>query len=152
MDKIIITIFKIISYIIIIVGVIFFVLVLINGDILETDLALQDRILNPFFNLTFLALIIAAAATLIFPLIWSFTNITGKKIIKTVILLVVFAVIIYISYSLSNNTFNAEDMQRLKTTERESRVVGAGLILTYIVAGLTVLSLVFSSVINFFRR
>lgn len=150
MDKLFIRIFKILSYVIILLGVVFFVLVLINADSLVIDIAIRDRIMDPFINLTFITLIITAACAALFPIANIILN--PKGLVKFLIILAGFVGLAIIAYSLSSNAFSAEELQRLKTTVDVSRMVGSGLIFTYFVFGLTILALLVSSVLNFFKR
>lgn len=150
MDKLFIRIFKILSYVIILAGVVMFVLVLMNADSLETDLAIRDKIMNPFINLTLVTIIITAAGALVFPVIYIARN--PKGLVKFLIILAVLVVLGFVAYSMATNAFSVEDLQRLKTTEEESRIVGAGLIFTYFIGGLTILALFVSSVLSFFKR
>jgi len=150
MDKIIIRLFKILSVLIMILGVVFFVLVLINADVLETNLSVQAKVLDPYANLMYITLLITAFLAVFFPLIYAVLN--PKQLIKFLIILAGLVLVGFLAYSLASNTFNAEQLQRLETTAQESRIVGAGLIFTYFVAGLTVLSLLVFSVFSFFKR
>jgi len=150
MDKIIIRLFKILSVLIMILGVVFFVLVLINADVLETNLSVQAKVLDPYANLMYITLLITAFLAVFFPLMYAVLN--PKQLIKFLIILAGLVLVGFLAYSLASNTFNAEQLQRLETTAQESRIVGAGLIFTYFVAGLTVLSLLVFSVFSFFKR
>ncbi|MCK4678460.1 MAG: hypothetical protein KAT48_10040 [Bacteroidales bacterium] len=150
MDKIIIKIAKILSIIVIILGVVFFILTALNGDEIEVDPALQTKILNPYGGLAFITIIITAGAIILFSLIDIIAK--PKSLVRFLILVGILVVLGFIGYSLSGNNFNAEELQRLKSTAEESRMVGAALIFTYFVGALTVLALIVSNSINFFRR
>lgn len=150
MDKLFIKIFTILSYIIILAGVFLFIMVLTNADSIETDIALRDKIMDPFLNLTLATILIAAAGALVFPIFFVARN--PKGLVKFLIILAILVALGFVAYALSSNSFTIEDMQRLKTTERESRLVGAGLIFTYFIGGLTILALFVSSVLSFFKR
>ena len=150
MDKIIIKIAKILSIIVIILGVVFFILTALNGDGIETDPALQAKILNPYGGLAFITILITAGAILLFSLMDIIAK--PKSLIRFLILLGILVVLGFVGYSLSGNNFNAEELQRLKSTADESRMVGAALIFTYFVGALTILALIVSNSINFFRR
>jgi len=150
MDKILIRIFKILSIVIIILGVVFFVLVLINAKVLETDLGIQAKVLDPFANLMYITLLIAAALAVIFPLIHAVMN--PKQLLKFIIILAGLVIVGFVAYSLADNQFDIVRLQKLKTTAEESKIVGAALIFTYFTAGLTVLSLLVFSIFSFFKR
>ena len=150
MDKIIIKIAKILSIIVIILGVVFFILTALNGDGIEADPALQAKILNPYGGLAFITILITAGAILLFSLMDIIAK--PKSLIRFLILLGILVVLGFVGYSLSGNNFNAEELKRLKSTADESRMVGAALIFTYFVGALTILALIVSNSINFFRR
>jgi hypothetical protein len=150
MDKILIRIFKILSVIIIILGVVFFVLVVINAKVLETDLGIQAKVLDPFANLMYITLLIAAVLAVIFPLIHAVMN--PKQLLKFIIILAGLVIVGFVAYSLADNQFDIVRLQKLKTTAEESKIVGAALLFTYFTAGLTVLSLLVFSIFSFFKR
>jgi len=150
MDKILIRIFKVLSFLIIALGVVLYVILLSNTDAVETDLSVRDQILNPFANLTYITIIIAAIAALVFPLIQLVS--TPKSLIRFLIIVAVFVGLGFIAYSMAGNAFSTEDLQRLETSEMESKYVGASLIFTYFIAGLTVLSLIYSGIAGFFKK
>jgi hypothetical protein len=150
MDKLIIKIAKILSIIVILLGVVFFILTAINGDELDVDPALQGKILNPYGGLAFITLFITAGAIILFSLMGIIAK--PKNLVRFLILLGILVALGFIGYSLSGNNFNAEELQRLKSTAEESRMVGAALIFTYFVGALTILALVVSNSINFFRK
>ena len=150
MDKIIIRIFKILSVIIMILGVVFFAMVLINADVLETNLGIQAKVLDPYANLMYITLLITVILTIFFPLAYAIMN--PKQLLRFIIILAVLVVCGYVAYSLASNSFDVVQLEKLQTTPNESRIVGAGLIFTYFMAGLTVLSLIVFSVFSSFKR
>jgi len=150
MDKIIIRIFKILSVIIMILGVVFFVMVLMNADVLENDLGIQSKVLDPYANLMYITLIITAVLAILFPLAHAIMN--PKQLLRFVAILALLVVCGFVAYSMATNTFDIVQLEKLQTTATESRIVGAGLIFTYFMAGLTVLSLIVFSVFSIFKR
>lgn len=150
MDKIIIRIFKILSVIIMILGVVFFVMVLMNADVLETDLGIQAKVLDPYANLMYITLLITAVLTIFFPLVQAILN--PKQLLRFLVILALLVVCGFVAYSMASNTFDVVQLEKLQTTATESRIVGAGLIFTYFMAGLTVLSLIVFSVFSMFKR
>jgi len=149
MDKTLIKIFKILSVIIMILGVILFVRILINADLLEIDLGLQARVLDPYANLMYITLLITVALVIIFPLISAVMN--PKQLLRFIVILAVIAIAGYVCYSLSSNTFDVVQLEKLQTTAQESRIVGAGLLFTYFIAGLTVLTLIVFNIFSYFK-
>ena len=148
MDKTLIKIFKILSVIIMILGVVLFVRVLINSDLLEIDLGLQARVLDPYANLMYITLLITVALVIIFPLISAVMN--PKQLLRFIIILAVVALAGFACYSLASNTFDVVQLEKLQTTAQESRIVGAGLLFTYFIAGLTVLTLIVFYIYSYF--
>ena len=89
-------------------------------------------------------LILTAAITIIFPIVFLILN--PKNSIKIFIALGLMVIIAIISYSLSQVNFTEFQLEKLGTTAATSKNVGAGLIFTYILAGLTVLSIIYASI------
>lgn len=145
-----IRIVNIVTAIFIILGVLLTLLVAAYGKDFGTNEALKDKLLNPFFTLTFVILIIAALAAILFPLLMMLRN--PRKLLGVAAIIVGFIVLALIAYAISRNQFGAEQLQKLKSTPEVSRYVGAGLIFTYFVAGFTILAFVVSNIINFFRK
>ncbi|HOI31388.1 MAG: hypothetical protein PHG67_00560 [Bacteroidales bacterium] len=74
-----------------------------------------------------------------------------KNAVKLLIILLLVAVLGFISYSLAGNTFSPTKLEVLKITEQTSRNVGMGIIFTYIAFAVALLSIVFSSVLKIFK-
>ena len=94
-------------------------------------------------------LILTAAITIIFPIVFLILN--PKNSIKIFIALGLMVVIAIISYSLSQVSFTEFQLEKLETTATTSRYVGAGLIFTYILASLAVLSIIYASISRIFK-
>jgi hypothetical protein len=94
-------------------------------------------------------LILTAAITIIFPIVFLILN--PRNSIKIFIALGLMVIIAIISYSLSQVDFTEFQLEKLKTTATTSKNVGAGLIFTYILAGLTVLSIIYASISKIFK-
>lgn len=93
---------------------------------------------------TFYALLlIAVAAALIFPLINSVRE--PKALIRSGIALVVVLVLFGISYGLSDSTLTRNALSA-GLTEGTVKLIGAGLIMFYIVLILAVLALIYSEI------
>jgi uncharacterized membrane protein len=150
MDKNLIRIINIVTAIFIILGVVLTLLVAAYGREFTTNEALKNKLLNPFLTLTFIIFAIAALAAILFPFFMMLRN--PRKLLGIAAILAGFVVLALISYAISHNQFDAEQLQKLKSTPEVSRYVGASLIFTYLVAGFTILAFVVSNVINFFRR
>jgi len=93
--------------------------------------------------------ILTAVITILFPLVFLILN--PKNSIKIFIAIGLMVVIAIIAYSLSQVNFTELQLEKLDTTERTAKYVGAGLIFTYIMAALAVLSIVYASISKIFK-
>lgn len=145
MNKTVVTIAKIVSAVIILLAILFLVLVIIHGK----EGLIDNIILDYYTYLSYAALAIAGFLAIIFPIFFIVQN--PKNALKIIIGLVVLVGIGFICYSIANNSFNLVDLERLETTAEISKRVGAALFFTYIVGGLAILSVLFSSIYNLFK-
>ena len=104
---------------------------------------------DSFINLSKLLLIISVAIMVISP-IYGFIN-HPKNMVKLLISLALFVVIIIVGYSLAGNEFTELRLEELKTTAETSKLVGMGLIVTYIAFVLTILAAIYASIIKAFK-
>lgn len=93
--------------------------------------------------------ILTAVITILFP-IW-FMIMNPKNSIKIFIALGLMVVVAIIAYSLSTVGFTDLQLEKLGVTADTSKYVGAGLIFTYILAALAVLSIIYASVSKIFK-
>ena len=114
--------------------------VLFYAGMLDTDI---------FLNWAKILLIVAAAVMVISP-IYGFI-IHPQNIVKMLISIVGIVVVVGIAYSLAGNEFTTYRLEELNSTVETSRLVGMGLFTTYIAFGITVLAILYSSVIKFFK-
>ncbi|MBP6977358.1 MAG: hypothetical protein PHD61_01510 [Bacteroidales bacterium] len=150
MDKKFIRIAYIISGVILAIGVIFTLLTAIYGKEFTTGSAVKDRLLNPFFGITFATLIITALGAIFFPF---FSLIKSPKQLVRVLLTIAGVVILaIIAYALAGNELSPERLQKLNTTAQVSKTVGAGLIFTYIIVVVTFGALIVTSLLNMFKK
>lgn len=145
MDKKILNIFKIVSLILIALAVVFQAIVLVKGE----DGLIGNSILDNYIRLAYIALIICAFLSILFPILFMVQN--PKNAIKMLIGLAGFVVIGFICYALASNTFNIVQLETLKTTAEASKMVGAALYFTYIVGGIAVVTILFSGVSGLFK-
>lgn len=145
MDKTILTIFKIISLIFIALAVILQIVILVKGE----DGLVGSSILDNYILLGYAAIGITAFFAFLFPVIFMIQN--PKNSLKILGSIVVLVIIGFICYSVAENTLGIEQLEQLKTTAEISKMVGALLYFTYIVGGITVLSVIFSSVSSFLK-
>ncbi len=143
MDKKLILIFKIISWIIMALAIVLQIMVLVKG---KDGITVDSPVLNNFINLSFIATGIGAIAAILFPIFQIFSN--PKSAVKILLILAGLVIVGFISYSLAGNTFNDLKLVKLETTVEVSKLVGAALYFTYIIGGLAVLSIIYASISN----
>jgi hypothetical protein len=102
-----------------------------------------------FINAGKLLLIVGVAVMVISPIYGILTN--PQNIIKLLISIGVAVVVVVIGYSMADNTFTAYQLEDLGTTAETSKLVGMGLIVTYIAFALTVISVLYASVVKLFK-
>ncbi len=114
--------------------------VLFYAGLLDTEM---------FINLAKIMLILGVAVMVISPLYGFITN--PQNIVKMLISIAMMVVVIVLAYSLAGNEFTEYRLEELKTTADTSRLVGMGLFATYIAFALTVVSILYASVIKLFK-
>lgn len=97
------------------------------------------------YVLTIVTVLIAIASP-----VYGFIQSPGN-LIKIVISVGLVAVIGIISYVLAGNTFSATKLEILNITAQTSKIVGMGLLFTYITAVIAILAVLFSSVYKIFK-
>lgn len=114
-------------------------------------LANYGGLLNGVYNLMVGALILCAAAAIIFGLVFFFGNIKNRM--GSLIGFAVFAVIGLISfYALADGTvLSAYETSGIEVTEGESSFAGGGVIFVYILGGIALLSIIWAEVSRFFK-
>jgi len=114
--------------------------ILFYAGMLDTDL---------FINWSILLLLVAVAVMVISPIHGFIVN--PQNIVKMLISLVVMIVVIGVAYALAGNSFSDYRLEELKITAETSTMVGVGIYTTYIAFGLTVVSILYASVIKIFK-
>ncbi len=92
---------------------------------------------------------ITVALLLAFPIIYFIKN--PKQGIKFLIALVVFAALYGISYALASDSTDALVYELNNVDAGTSRMIGAGMIMTYIIAGIALLGLVYAGISKVFK-
>jgi hypothetical protein len=113
---------------------------LFYADMLDTEM---------FINWSIILLFVAVGIMVISPIYGFIIN--PQNIVKMLISIVVMAVVIIVAYSVAGNEFTSLRLEELKTTAETSRLVGMGLYATYITFGLTVVAILYSSIIKLFK-
>ena len=93
--------------------------------------------------------IFTAVITILFPL--AFLILNPKNSIKIFIALGLMVVLAIIAYSLADVGLTELKIEKLDTSAVTAKYVGAGLIFTYILAGLAVLSIIYASISKLFK-
>lgn len=142
---------KIISIILILVGVVFIVLILTKSktEIME-NASLQGSLLNPYFFTAYIALGLCVILALIFPIVNIITQ--PKNAVRVLIGIAAIVLIGIIAYSVSSNELTEFQLIKLKITETGSRQVGAALIATYVIAGASILAILYAEVSNLIKK
>lgn len=143
MDKKVIFAFKIISWIIMALAIVLQIMILTQGS---DNVTAESPVLNNFTNLSFIALGLAAAGAILFPIFQIISN--PKSAIKILLSLAALIIVGFIAYSFAGNAFDELKLIKLETTVEVSTMVGAALYFTYIIGGLAVLSILYASISN----
>lgn len=128
-------------------GVIFAIIVAFKG---EESLLRNDAALNPFFDGTYVLLLGSVAFALLFPIFGFFTDV--KKGMYVLIAILVLLALFGLSYIFSSNEIVGEVYEKNEITPGLSKLIGAGLLTTYILAALAIIAVAVSSVTSLFKR
>ncbi len=129
-----------------IVGVIFLILILANGDeVIETSEQLQENLVNPYMIFSYILLIVPAAMMLIFS-VWYFITHPNKGK-RALIALIAFGAIFGIGYALSDGTIISD-----KANETWTRISDMGLYAFYIMGIGTVLAVLGGELFKAIKR
>lgn len=109
----------------------------------------ENTLVSVMMRWAYILLVATAVIAIISP-IFGFIQ-QPKNAIKMLISLGIVAVIVVISYSIAGNTFSEARLLDLKTTAETSRLVGMGLLFTYITASIAIIAILFSSFSKFFK-
>ena len=110
----------------------------------------EPRITEAILKWTYILLGITLAVTIVFPIIFMATNLKSLKRLGIVIL--ISAVLIFISYQLADDTvMNLIGYSGPDNVPGTLQVVGTGLIFTYMLGAAAIVSILYSSIANIFR-
>jgi uncharacterized membrane protein len=152
MEKnIIVRVFKIISIILILVGIVSIVLIWSKSEAdIKESMRLQNQLLNPYFITAYIALGLCVLLALLFPIISIISQ--PKNAIRVLIGLGAIVLIGVIAYSISGNELTDLQLRTYKITETGSRQIGAALIGTYIIAGASILAILYAEVSSLIKK
>lgn len=114
--------------------------ILFYADVVSVDLLL---------NWGYILLVLIIAATLITAVMGLVRNPRGS--LKFLTMFAVVVVVGIISYALSTNDYSVTELEKLKITASTSRMVGAGLYLTYFLGIVAILSIIYATVSRIFK-
>lgn len=150
MDKTLTRIFSIVALILIVLGTAYQIVVLYQGDdAIGANTAASNSILNGFFYVAYVALAVAVVFAILFPVLQMLSN--PKGAITTLIILAAAVILWFVVYGIAGNSFTPQQLEKMEITAETSKMVGAGLIYTYIVFGIAILAIVFSSIRSIFK-
>ncbi len=132
-------ILQIILYLLLAASAVFFIFFYLNGESMTDAAITWAEIL----------LIVTLALLIIFPVIHFIKN--PKSLLKFLGVIAIFAVLYFISYLFSSGNIQGEIYEEEGITVNLSRIIGSGLIMMYILAGLAVLAMIVSAIINAFK-
>jgi len=130
--------------VVMLLGIIFWIRIEMNGAALESNANLQASVLNPFSYLTFILLIIAVGSTLIFSIINLAKNPANLK--KALIGLAFMAIILLIAYSIAPDNVVRDIKGKELVTTTVSKWVSTGIWYSIILGGIGFIFFIFDFV------
>jgi len=91
-----------------------------------------------------------AIAVLIVAPVYTMIN-NPKNLLKMVVSVIGLLVILAISYGVATNGLSALQLETYQITAQTSRLVGMGLYATYIVLGLSIVTILYSAIVKIFK-
>lgn len=120
-------------------SLVLFIIFYINGED-KTDLVLWwGQVL----------LIITVALLIIFPIIQFIRD--PKAALRFLLVLVVFAALFFVSWLIAQGNTPGDIYEQENITAGLSRLIGSGIIMVYILAGIAVLSIFITAIVNAFK-
>lgn len=152
MEKLINNITKVVVYLIMALGVIFTFWTISKGDTLSlTDNAEEtNQLLNPYFLLSIITFVIAAAAALFFPIGQMASK--PKSLISAGISIVFLAVVYGISWSLASDDISASYFAKFDITATMARLIGSLIYVVYILGAISVVAIIVSGVMGILSK
>jgi hypothetical protein len=104
---------------------------------------------DAFLNWGKFMLILGVAVIILAPIYTIIVN--PKNLVKMLISIVILAVILGVSYSFAKNQLTPLQLETYKITPETSKLVGMGLIASYITFGLSIIAILYSGVVKIFK-
>ena len=127
-------------YVLLGVSSIFYLFFYINGE------SMTDTVLVWAYILLGITVVLLLA----FPIIHFIKN--PKSAVKFLLILVGFAILYGVGYMLASDNIASPIFEKQDISSNLSQMIGAGIITTYILAGLAVLAILYSSISSAFNR
>lgn len=143
MDNILKKAFYVISIILIVIATTYQVFVLYQGD------GVTEGVLDGYFYVAYAAFGLSVLLALLFPIIQMASN--PKSAIRALSSIAIVVVLWFIAGAFSGNEFTAQQLDTMKTTAETSIMVGTGLIYTYVIFAIAILSIIYAGVSNLFK-
>jgi|GEM_PF-2128638 hypothetical protein len=144
MDNIINKVVKGFIVLIIAVSLVYTGFIVAYSSELGTDAALADKILNPIFAIALFLMVLALVVTLFF---YAGSMVSNPKLaIRAIISLAIVAGIYLTSYMLSSDSIDGKVYEDFNITNSLSKLIGSGIVMVYILGGLSFLAIVFSGI------
>lgn len=150
-NKLVFNISRILMILFMVFGVIYTALTWYYGN---TKIEENPDLMNGFLQGTYILIVITLLLALAFPIISLLTDF--KKSIPILLSIIGLVVLFIIAYAVASGTAadarGVELFEKLHVGPRESKVIGGGLILTYILVGVAVVATIASSVMSAFKK
>jgi hypothetical protein len=104
---------------------------------------------DAFLNWGIFMLILGVAVIIIAPIYTIIVN--PKNLVKMLISVVILVVILAISYGFAKNQLTPLQLETYKISAETSKLVGMGLIASYITFGLSILAILYSGIMKLFK-
>ncbi len=104
---------------------------------------------DAFLNWGKFMLILGVAVIILAPIYTIIVN--PKNLVKMLLSIVFLVIILAVSYGMAKNQLSSLQLETYKITAETSKLVGAGLIATYITFGLSILAILYSGVMKIFK-
>ncbi|MCF8235564.1 MAG: hypothetical protein K9G67_14830 [Bacteroidales bacterium] len=150
MTKTVNRILQIVLFALMAASLILFILFYVNNSgKTDNELLASQNMTDTVLGWAKILLYITIALLIIFPIVHFIKN--PKALIKFLGVIVVFGGLFLISYLIADSNVQGDIYTTEGITPGISQLIGSGLIMIYILAGLTILSIVVSAVINAFK-
>jgi len=102
-----------------------------------------------FIDWAILLLIVGVIIMIISPIYGYISH--PKNVVKLLISVALFIVVLIVGYTFAGNEFTDLRLEELKTTAETSKLVGMGLIVTYISLALAFIAVIYASIVKAFN-